>query len=595
MAARRRRVRAVGSRLTLAPAPRPRRRARGLVGNRRAQVAERALRLRPRVLRASGCASSRDGRPRRATSCTTPARIATSSTGTRSSRAARAAFRSTRPFARSDARASPSSSRAVAGTRGTPPRSSRSYPGAEVLNEVVLNQVLFRFDTDERTQEALHAVQAERRGVAQRHHLGRSARDPRLGVELADVGRRHGASRRGVPRSRRRRPRSSRKRAAAKVRRGRSSRRAGRRGSSATAVPSAAPGARRAPLPTCRPHDALFVPATTWIVLAGRFPFTAADDRELVEERARREPVPALVDADERTVGPVEVGARRSGCDARARRSGRRGDDRRARRSRPGGQEELVTPRGAARRPGRRRSRSPRGRARRRCGGGRAPSCRRCAPREAPIGWPSATAPPFTLPLLGSAPSIFIELTTTDENASFSSTRSTSSIDLPAFASAMSPAFAGVRARNAKSSATYPCETIVASTSRPRLRANSSLVTITQPAPSLTPGAFPAVVVPFRVEHRLERGQPLERGVAPRPSRRPRSSSTGTISSAKRPASCAAIARSCERSAHASWSSREIPSSRETNDACSTMCWLSKVEVSPSKTMRSISSPLPSL
>jgi glutamate/tyrosine decarboxylase-like PLP-dependent enzyme len=32
-------------------------------------------------------------------------------------------------------------------------------PGAEVLNEVVLNQVLFRFDTDDRTREALHAVQ----------------------------------------------------------------------------------------------------------------------------------------------------------------------------------------------------------------------------------------------------------------------------------------------------------------------------------------------------------------------------------------------------------------------------------------------------
>jgi glutamate/tyrosine decarboxylase-like PLP-dependent enzyme len=32
-------------------------------------------------------------------------------------------------------------------------------PGAEVLNDVDLNQVLFRFETDERTQEALHAVQ----------------------------------------------------------------------------------------------------------------------------------------------------------------------------------------------------------------------------------------------------------------------------------------------------------------------------------------------------------------------------------------------------------------------------------------------------
>ena len=32
-------------------------------------------------------------------------------------------------------------------------------PGVEVLNDVVLNQVLFRFDSDERTQGALQAVQ----------------------------------------------------------------------------------------------------------------------------------------------------------------------------------------------------------------------------------------------------------------------------------------------------------------------------------------------------------------------------------------------------------------------------------------------------
>jgi aromatic-L-amino-acid decarboxylase len=32
-------------------------------------------------------------------------------------------------------------------------------PGAELLNEVVLNQVLFRLESDERTQEALRAVQ----------------------------------------------------------------------------------------------------------------------------------------------------------------------------------------------------------------------------------------------------------------------------------------------------------------------------------------------------------------------------------------------------------------------------------------------------
>src|SRR5262249_12341311 len=43
---------------------------------------------------------------------------------------------------------------------------------------------------------------------------------------------------------------------------------------------------------------------------------------------------------------------------------------------------------------------------------------------EAPIGWPSATAPPFTFTRSGSAPSIAVEFSTTDEKASFSSTRS---------------------------------------------------------------------------------------------------------------------------------------------------------------------------
>src|SRR5204863_396431 len=48
-------------------------------------------------------------------------------------------------------------------------------------------------------------------------------------------------------------------------------------------------------------------------------------------------------------------------------------------------------------------------------------------------------------------------------------------------------------------------------------------------------------------------------------------SPTGTISRSKKPSSWARTARSCERSAQRSCSSREIPSSRETNDACSTM------------------------
>ena len=55
--------------------------------------------------------------------------------------------------------------------------------------------------------------------------------------------------------------------------------------------------------------------------------------------------------------------------------------------------------------------------------------------------------PPFTFTRSGSAPSSFAEFSTTDENASFSSMRSTSPIVLPALSSAIAPAFAGVRAR----------------------------------------------------------------------------------------------------------------------------------------------------
>ena len=42
---------------------------------------------------------------------------------------------------------------------------------------------------------------------------------------------------------------------------------------------------------------------------------------------------------------------------------------------------------------------------------------------DAPIGWPSATAPPFTFTVSGSASSIRVELSATEQNASFTSTR----------------------------------------------------------------------------------------------------------------------------------------------------------------------------
>ena len=68
-------------------------------------------------------------------------------------------------------------------------------------------------------------------------------------------------------------------------------------------------------------------------------------------------------------------------------------------------------------------------------------------PPEAPIGWPSAIAPPLTLTRSSSMPSIRIELIATEANASLNSQRSTSSGALPIFSSAWRAALAGVRAR----------------------------------------------------------------------------------------------------------------------------------------------------
>ncbi len=70
--------------------------------------------------------------------------------------------------------------------------------GVEVLNEVVLNQVLFRFESDERTDEALARVQASGRDLDERHDLGRPQGDPGLGLELADRRRGDRPRRRGV-------------------------------------------------------------------------------------------------------------------------------------------------------------------------------------------------------------------------------------------------------------------------------------------------------------------------------------------------------------------------------------------------------------
>ncbi len=69
--------------------------------------------------------------------------------------------------------------------------------GAEVLNDVVLNQVLLRFDgDDERTARVIEELQARRRGMAGRHRLARHDRRARRVLELVDDRRRRRPPRR---------------------------------------------------------------------------------------------------------------------------------------------------------------------------------------------------------------------------------------------------------------------------------------------------------------------------------------------------------------------------------------------------------------
>ena len=160
LAPRRRRVRALGRRQPTLPAPHRGLRARRLLGDRRAQVAERPVRLRRRLLPASGVARRRRWPSPRAISSAPTA--AARPTGCPSRRAARAASPSGPRCARSAATASPSSSSAAATTRARFAELLGAEPGVEILNDVVLNQVLVRFgDDDETTREVVRRVQAD--------------------------------------------------------------------------------------------------------------------------------------------------------------------------------------------------------------------------------------------------------------------------------------------------------------------------------------------------------------------------------------------------------------------------------------------------
>ena len=240
MAPRRRRVRPLGGGEPATAALVDGRRARRLLGVRRAQVAERPLRLRLRVLCAPGRPCRGDGvrasylGPGRGTDASAAA------TSCRSRRGAPAASRPGRRSARSAARASPISSTAAARWPAGSPTRLDALDGVEVVNDVVLNQVLVRVG-DEVAHRIVSSSACRRRDVlARRDDLARGAAHADLGLELVDDRSRRRPQHRGDLRGRARPP----------WRRRPSVRRAGRRGAPRRARRSPSPAVRGLP-PAC--------------------------------------------------------------------------------------------------------------------------------------------------------------------------------------------------------------------------------------------------------------------------------------------------------------------------------------------------------
>src|SRR6266704_3004410 len=115
----------------------------------------------------------------------------------------------------------------------------------------------------------------------------------------------------------------------------------------------------------------------------------------------------------------------------------------------------------------------------------------------APMGWPRATAPPFTLTFSGLSLSWRVTAIAATEKASLSSTRSTSmSRSQPVFVRSFSTASTGAIITHLGSTPLTACATIRAIGCLPSRDAFRSLVTINAAAPSFVPGALPAVTVP---------------------------------------------------------------------------------------------------
>ena len=158
-----------------------------------------------------------------------------------------------------------------------------------------------------------------------------------------------------------------------------------------------------------------------------------------------------------------------------------------------------------------------------------------------------------------------------DANASFSSTTCMSEGCRPAFSSALSDEGTGPIPMKSGCTPAGAADTSRASGFSPRCFAFVSDINTSAVAPSFKGDALPAVTDPFSAKA----GFSLASASSDVSGRGPSSSAiacTGTISSARRPDFCAAIARWWLRSAKASWSSRDTSYFWATRSAVSPIC-----------------------
>mmetsp|Transcript_14236 Transcript_14236/g.35525 ORF Transcript_14236/g.35525 Transcript_14236/m.35525 type:complete len:226 (+) Transcript_14236:152-829(+) len=184
---------------------------------------------------------------------------------------------------------------------------------------------------------------------------------------------------------------------------------------------------------------------------------------------------------------------------------------------------------------------------------------------DAPIGWPSAIAPPQTFTRAASSRSCWQTARLCAAKASFASTRSRSSTRHPALARHLRTAGTGPIPITRGSTPALAAATIRARTGVPVEAAYSSEATRSAAAPSFSPDALPAVTLPsfWKAGRSFASLSAVTPGLGY--SSRAKSSGspffcgtgTATISRSNQPAAIAASARCCDAAAYSSCASRE--------------------------------------